>query len=308
VIDPEKFTVQYWGALRRHAYRMTGSILDAEDVVQETMLRAVEMGSSLENVADHFEWLHIAATEAAVPLLEQRRPVSIDDFDLPDLVQTTGPGADPDSVAVDGDVKWPGAALGFLFPLQYLDPAQRAVVVLDDGFEDSSRMAAEALHLTVQEISVIAEEVKKRCAAVRKRWGSTVPFGLLQENEKTAKVYSRFLEAFQMKDAALLQQLLWKDAEMVLESERTTGRDFVATELALLSKGMGEPIRFGPVWLNGCRGVLIAGKRELRSEWSRMALALILCNEREVRAIKWYLDGHILRGIQADDFDVPTFG
>ena len=72
MIDPEKFTVQYWGALRRHAYRMTGSILDAEDVVQETMLRAVEMGSSLENVADHFEWLHIAATEAAVPRIRNR--------------------------------------------------------------------------------------------------------------------------------------------------------------------------------------------------------------------------------------------
>ena len=70
---------------RRHAYRMTGSILDAEDVAQETMLRVVEMGSSLESIESHFEWLHIAATEEAMRILEKRSPVPIDEIDFPDL-------------------------------------------------------------------------------------------------------------------------------------------------------------------------------------------------------------------------------
>ncbi len=66
---------------------------------------------------------------------------------------------------------------------------------------------------------------------------------------------------------------------------------------------MGAKLQFIPVWLNGCRGVLISDWRERRSEWTRMALALILCNEREVRAVKWCLDAHILRKIEVGEFD-----
>jgi RNA polymerase sigma-70 factor (ECF subfamily) len=299
VIDLEEFTHKYWGLLSHHAYRLTGSILDAEDITQETMLRVVEMGPSIENIENHHEWLHVAATEAAMGMMH--KPIPVDEFDLPDLIQTTGAGADPGSRPVGGEAGWPGATLDFLFPLQYMAPEQRAVVVLRDGFEDGDRVAADALHVTIQEVFKIAGEAEKTRAAVRKRWGAVVPFVPLADDEKTGKVFDRFLEVFRMKDAVLLQQLVWKNAEMVLGPDRTTGQDFVAKELSALSKGMGARLKFDPVWLNGCRGVLISNWRERSSEWLRMALGLILCNEREVRALKWYLDGHILRKIQVDE-------
>ncbi len=303
----EKFSEEYWGRLRRHAYRLTGSILDAEDAAQETMLRAIEMGPALENISNHLEWLHIAATEAAVGILKSRRPIPLEEFDLPDLIQTTGAGADSGSSPIEGEADWPGADLGFLFPLQYLEPEQRAVLVLRDGFEDGDRMAAAALGVTIQEIFAVAEEAEKVRASVRKRWGGAVPFVPLRDDEKSEKVFGRFLEIFQMKDAVLMQQVLWKDAEMILAPERTTGQDFVATELTALAKGMGERFRFDPVWLNGCRGVLISTWRPNRSEWVRTALGLILCNEREVRAVKWCLEGHILRSIRAEESgDAPS--
>lgn len=305
MIDLEEFTREYWGLLRRHAYRLTGSILDSEDVSQETMLRVVEMGPSLENIDDHNEWLHTAATEAAMDLLKRHKPISIEEFDLPDLIQTTGACAEPGFRSLEGEADWPGMALHFLFPLQYMESEQRAVVVLRDGFEDGDRMAATALHITIQEVFKIAEEAEKVHTAVRKRWGSTVPFVPLGDDEKSEKVFNRFLETFQLKDKILLQQVLWKNAEMILGPERTTGEDFVATELASLSKGMGDKLRFSPVWLNGCRGVLIEDWQGLRSEWLRVALALILCSDREVRALKWFLDGHILRKIEIEESDSP---
>ena len=184
-----------------------------------------------------------------------------------------------------------------------MKPEQRAVLVLRDSFEDGDRMAAAALEVTIQEIFKIADEAEKFRAQVRKRWGSTVPFVPLHNDEKSKKVFGRFLEIFRMKDAVLLQQVLWKNAEMILESERFTGEDFVATECAAMAKGMGAKLQFTPIWLNGCRGVLISDWRERRSEWNRMAMALVLCNEREVRAVKWCLDGHILRKIKVGEFD-----
>jgi RNA polymerase sigma-70 factor (ECF subfamily) len=282
---------------------MMGSILDAEDVAQETMLRAVEMGPALGNVENHSEWLHVAATETALGLLRKRRPVPLEEFDLPDMIQTTGASADPGTQPVEGNGDWPGASLDFLFPLQYMLAEQRAVVVLRDGFEDGDRMAANALDITIQEVFKVAEEAEKYKTQVRKRWGATVPFVPLHDDEKSEKVFGRFLETFQMKDAALLQQVLWKNAEMILGPERFTGEDFVAMELVAMAKGIGSKVNFQPVWLNGCRGVLVSDWRERRSEWYRMALGLILCNEREVRAIKWCLDGHILRSIRVDEFD-----
>ena len=308
MIDLEKFTQEYWGLLRRHAYRLTGSILDAEDISQETMLRVVEMGPSLENIDDHNEWLHTAATEAAFELLKSHKPVSLEEFDLPDLIQTNGACTDPNFRSLEGEDYWPEVPLHFLFPLQYMEPEQRPVVVLRDGFEDGDRMAAEALHVTIPEVFEIAEEAEKIRSSVRKRWGSTVPFVSLDNNEKSEKVFKRFLEIFQMKDKVLLQQVMWKNTEMILGPERTTGEDFVATELASFAKGMGDKIRFSPVWLNGYRGVLIEDWQELRSEWLRVALGLILCSDREVRALKWFLDGHILRKIETDDTESSLSG
>ncbi len=299
MINLDEYTHKYWGILSHHAYRLTGSILDAEDITQETMLRVVEMGPALENIEDHHEWLHIAATEAAMGMM--CKPIEADAFELPDLVQTTGAGADADSRPVGGGDGWPGATLDFLFPLQYMTPEQRALVVLRDGFEDGDRVAAAALHVTIQEVFDIAREAESVRAAARKRWSSTVPFVPLAADKKTERVFDRFIEVFRMKDAVLLQQIIWKNAEMVLETERTSGQDFVAKELSSLSKGMGSRLKFDSVWLNGCRGVLISDRRGRNPEWTRMALALVLCNEREVRALKWYLDAHILRKIRVDE-------
>ncbi len=300
MIDLERYSREYWGLLRRHAYRLTGSLLDAEDVVQETMLRAIEMGPALENVEDHPEWLHIAATEAALPFMRGHRPLSLDVLELPDLVQTPGPGeAEPPEGGEESG--WPGVSMDFLFPLLYMTPEQRAVLVLRDALEDGDRIAAAALGVTLPEVFRLAGEAEARRAEVRRRWGRHVPFAPLRDDEASARTFARFIEALQMRDRALLQGLLLKDAEMVLRDERESGQDFVAAVLADFVASLGERLDFAPVWLNGCRGALVRCWRGRRSEWLRCAAALVLCEGRQVRTLKWELDGHILRSIRSPE-------
>jgi len=299
MIDLEQFSREHWGPLRRHAYRLTGSILDAEDAVQETMLRAVEMGPALDSIDNHPEWLHVAATEAAIELLNGHPPLPLDTLELPDLVQTAGPGAGP---PLEGEEGWPGVDLPFLFPLQYMEPEQRAVVVLRDALEDGDRIAATALSATLPEIFQMAEAAERRRAEVRRRWGRHVPFSPLQDDPASARIFSKFTEALGMRDKALLQAILVPEAEMVMNAgRRESGGDFVATACAETLASIGDGLRFSPVWLNGCRGLLVWAWHPYRGEWLREAALMVLAEGSHVRTLKWETDGHILRTIQAEE-------
>jgi len=300
MFDIEKFSLEYWALARRHAYRMTGSLLDAEDVVQETMLRALESGGEMDAVDDLDEWLHAAAAEAALALLRGHGPLPLDTFDLPDPVQTTGAGGDAGTRPVEDGPGWPGVALDFLFPLQYMTPEQRAVLVLRDGLEDGDRVAAAVLGMTLPEVFALARAAEEMRGKIRKRWGRTVPFAPLRDDPASARVFGRFVEALGMRDRALLQGLLWAEAELAVGGERRSGRDFVAGACGEILARLDGELRFTPVWLNGCRGALVWCWRD-RGEWLRAAAVTVLCNEREVRTLKWWLDGHLLRSIAAEE-------
>lgn len=300
MIDLEEFTRAHWGLARRHAYRLTGSALDADDVAQDAMLRAIEMGPALARVADHSGWLCGACAEAALSRLRERDPLRPDEFDLPDPAQTAAPGANGEAAPPDAEAGWPGVALDFLFPLQYMTPDQRAVAALRDGIEDGDRVAAAALGVKIQEVFRIAEGAEAKRAQVEKRWGGKVPLAPVGDRERAGRVFGRFVEALGMRDKALLQGLLAPEAELVVRGERRTGDDFVALACAELLGQMGERLTFSPVWLNGRRGALVWTWRARRAEWMRCGAIAVLNDESGVKAMKWHLDGHLLRAIRAE--------
>lgn len=300
MIDLEKYTREYWGLMRQHAYRLTGSLLDAEDVVQDAMLRAIEMGPALENVQDHPEWLYTACTEAGLSRLRERRPLPLSEFDLPDLMQTAGSSTNGQTRPVEARPAWPSVGLEFMFPLQYMTPEQRAVAVLRNGTEDGDRIAASALGVRMQEVFRIAECAEEKREQVRKYWGGRVPLGSARNPEKAARVFERFVEVLGLRDKVLLQGLMGAEAELIVRDERRTSDDFVAVACAELLGQMGERLTFRPVWLNGCRGVLIWTWRTRRNEWLRCGAVTVLHDDSGVKAMKWYLEGHLLRAIQAE--------
>ena len=300
MIDLEKYTREYWGLMRQHAYRLTGSILDADDIVQDTMLRAIEMGPALENIKDHPEWFYISCTEAALSRLREKKPLQLNDFDFPDLIQTTGSSTNEETKSIEASATWPSVSLEFLFPLEYMTPEQRVVVVLRDGAEDGDRIAASAMRLKIQEIFKIADSADKKRAEIQKHWGKKVFLSSIQDQAKAERVFERFVEALGFRDKVLLQGLMSPDVELIVRDERRTGDDFVVVACTELLSQMGEKLTFSPVWLNGCRGVLIWTWRTRRNEWLKCGAVTVLSDDSNIKAMKWYLEGHLLRAIQIE--------
>jgi RNA polymerase sigma-70 factor (ECF subfamily) len=161
--------------LRVHCYRMVGSVDEAEDLVQETFLRAWRHIGGFEGRSTLRAWLYRIATNACLDALDGRaRRVLPQDLEpattgagagLVDMVARTDvpwlqplpdrlwePAADredePDAVAVTRET----IELAFIAALQHLPPRRRAVLVLRDVLGWPARQTAE--HLGVTEASV----------------------------------------------------------------------------------------------------------------------------------------------------------
>src|SRR5215208_5137311 len=158
--------------LQVHCYRILGSLHEAEDMVQETMLRAWKRLDTYEGRASFRSWLYKIATNACLDALDQRRSRRL-------LPIQCGPASDPylqlvpaspeliwlepipdewlgDSSALNPEAhytKSESISLAFLSALQALPPRQRAVLILRDVLDFSANETAEVLELTVSSVN-----------------------------------------------------------------------------------------------------------------------------------------------------------
>ena len=143
----------YRSELYVHCYRMLGSAQDAEDALQEALLRAWRGLPRFQGRSSLRSWLYTIATNASLRMIERRaRRVSPVDFG-PAADADENPGAPltesvwiepfPDA-AVDAEQR-EGIELAFTAALQHLPPRQRAVLVLRDVLGFSAREAADVL-------------------------------------------------------------------------------------------------------------------------------------------------------------------
>jgi RNA polymerase sigma-70 factor (TIGR02960 family) len=142
--------------LHVHCYRMLGSFEEAEDLVQETFLRAWRHRETFAGGAGFRAWLYRIATNACLDDIRRkgRRVEEVSSFaeipwlqPYPDrLLDEVAPRADePDAVVVARET----IELGFLALIQLLPPRQRAVLILRDVLEFSAAETAEALETSV---------------------------------------------------------------------------------------------------------------------------------------------------------------
>ena len=150
-------TERYQRELLAHCYRMSGSVHEAEDLVQETFLRAWKASASFQGRSSVRTWLYRIATNVCLTNLEgrPRRP-------LPAGLGTADQMAG-DALEQDHEIAWlepvPDAAvvvaerdsirLAFVAALQHLPARQRAVLILRDVLRWSAAEVAEALDTTV---------------------------------------------------------------------------------------------------------------------------------------------------------------
>jgi RNA polymerase sigma-70 factor, ECF subfamily len=224
--------------LRVHCYRMVGSVDEAEELVQETFLRAWRHIGGFEGRSTLRAWLYRIATNACLDALDGRaRRV------LPQDVEpaTTGAGAGPAEMVARTDIPWlqpfpdhlwepaadrdaePDAVavtretieLVFIAALQHLPPRRRAVFVLRDVLGWPAREAAEHLGMTVAAVtsalhrarSTLRQRLPERRADWPSATGPTV--------EERA-VLGRYMAAVERADLAAVADLLAEDVRAAM--------------------------------------------------------------------------------------------
>ena len=125
-------------SLHLHCYRMLGSLHDADDALQETLMRAWKGSDRYQPRARLSGWLHTIATNVCLTAIARRhpQPAAVEDLDR---LQPY-----PDRL-LDDLVTRESVELAFITAIQLLPPKQRAVLILRDVLGWSAKEAAEAL-------------------------------------------------------------------------------------------------------------------------------------------------------------------
>jgi RNA polymerase sigma-70 factor, ECF subfamily len=206
----------YRGELVAYCYRMLGSFHEAEDVVQETMLRAWTARDRYDDGrASVRTWLYRIATNACLTALEGRgrRP-------LPSGLG--GPSDDPGApLAPTFDIPWlqpfPDARLdlevradmrlALVAAMQVLPARQRAVLVLREVLEFSAAEVAAQLGTTVPAVNSVLQRARAAMADVRDVGEVTEP-----GDPQTRAVIQEYVRAFEAADVPALVRLLTDEA------------------------------------------------------------------------------------------------
>jgi len=225
--DESAFAVlveRHRGELLVHCYRMLGSFTEAEDLVQETFLRAWKNLDGFEGRSTVRAWLYRIATNACLDVLAVReRRVLPDDLagpsaanlaarpDIPWLQPFPDRLCEPDSALVDKET----LELAFLAAIQHLPPRQRAVFILRDVLAWSARQTAELLECSVASVNSASQRaratMREHLPERRLEWA---PSPEPTEQERT--VLRRYMDAMARADLAAVADLLADDVRTMM--------------------------------------------------------------------------------------------
>ena len=213
---------QHRRALTAYCYRMLGSPFEAEDAVQETLLRAWRNLDRFEGRSALRSWLYKIATNVCLDMLGGRerraRPMDLGPARSPDgpiggiLPEVTWIEPVPDRLVVsDGDPADVAESretirLAFVAALQHLPPRQRAVLILCEVLGWRATEVAELLDTTVASVNSALQRARATIATTEA--GTTEP--RLEQPER--ELLARYVEAFERYDMDALTSLIREDA------------------------------------------------------------------------------------------------
>jgi RNA polymerase sigma-70 factor (ECF subfamily) len=230
----------YRRELHAHCYRMLGSVHDADDVLQETLLGAWKGRSGFEGRSSLRSWLYTIATNASLRILKNRS--------RRELPHTTGPGDDPriplaeplaESVWIEA---YPdellryedreAVELAYVAALQLLPPNQRAALILRDVLEFSARETAEILGTSVASVTSALQRARatvERELPARSQQETMQALG----EQRSRELVARFVEAWNRADIPGIVAMLAEDASFSMPPVPTwfRGRDDIAAFL-----------------------------------------------------------------------------
>ncbi|HEY1480410.1 MAG TPA: sigma-70 family RNA polymerase sigma factor [Gaiellales bacterium] len=214
---------QHRSELTAHCYRMLGSPFEAEDAVQETLIRAWRGIERFEGRAALRSWMYRIATNVCLDMLQgrERRALPMDlgpsqeaaSAQLNTLPETTWIQPIPDGlVALDGDpadvaVARESIKLAFVGALQHLPPRQRAVLIFCEVLRWKASEVAELLETSVASVNSALQRAR---ATLDQHDIGSEPGGTLDAADR--ELLSRYVDAFERYDMEALTSLIHEDA------------------------------------------------------------------------------------------------
>jgi RNA polymerase sigma-70 factor, ECF subfamily len=249
-------------ALLAHCYRMLGSVPDAEDALQDALLRAWRGLPRFQGRSSLRSWLYSVATNASLRAIERRprRVLPIDYGPAADphdgpgepLVESVWVGPFPDErLGLEDGLAGPDARyeqresveLAFIAALQHLPARQRAVLILREVLGFSARETAEALDTTPASIDSALQRARK---TVNERLPEQSQQAALSSigDERLREIVDRFVDAWERADVDKLVTMLTDEPTITMPPRPTwyRGREAVAAFLE------GWPLRRDRRW------------------------------------------------------------
>jgi len=301
--DFTTLTGRFRGELLAHCYRMLGSAEEAEDLVQETYLRAWRSYDGFEGRSSVRTWLYRIATNACLTAIERRgrRPLPSglgDPAEGPEAVVAgpqvpwlqpfadgllAGESEDPAAVAASRA----GVRLALVAALQYLSARQRAVLILRDVLEWPASEVADLLGTTT---TAVNSGLRRARAQLARALPAEDELAEPAEPDQRA-LLDRFAAAVENADASALAELLTEDVVLEMPPALTwfTGRQpvvrFVASNFLT---GPGRD-RLVPVVANG-QPAFAVYQREPGGTYHAHAVQVLTVTTRGIARIVSFVD------------------
>lgn len=247
----------YRRELLLHCYRLLGSLHDAEDMVQECMLRAWRHFDSFQGRGSLRTWLYTIATNACLDALKKRSPRTLPTA-LSSEADLRSPIAQPEDPALwlepfpdtwlaeateNPEARYTrseSVSLAFLIALQLLPPRQRAVLILSDVLSFRAAEIAVLLELSVSAINSVLHRARVTLA---RHYHVDEQERMQDAEAATRSLLSRYMRAWETDDVVGLVALLKEDALLSMPPIPSWYRGREAIRAVFLAEPFGSEVR-----------------------------------------------------------------
>jgi RNA polymerase sigma-70 factor (ECF subfamily) len=298
--------------LHAHCYRMLGSVHDADDALQETLLGAWTGLPAFEGRSSLRSWLYTIATNASWRILDKRARRR-------ELPGDTGGAGDPRAplAAPLAESVWiepypdellryedrESVELAYVAALQLLAPNQRATLLLREVLGFSARETAEILDTSVASVNSALQRARATLERKRPARSQLQTLRALGD-ERSRALVARFVDAWNRADVDAIVALLSEDASFAMPPLPTwfRGRDDIAAFLA--ARVLGSTWRFEATTASGQPAIL--GRQRTADREELRALMVLTFDGERIAAITAFLGAAVLERFRPDEPVRPT--